>query len=224
MYKTSDSNIIEVQGIRKSYGNLHVLKGIDFSVKRGEVVSLVGRSGSGKSTLLHIMGTLDKADSGKVSINGTAIAGMGDKILSQFRNKHIGFVFQFHHLLPEFTALENVSIPAFLAGTPEKKAKAEAQKWLERLGLGHRMEHKPSELSGGEQQRVAVARALINNPDVVLADEPSGNLDTQNSRELHQLFFDLRNETGQTFLIVTHNEELATLADRRVSMADGLIV
>jgi lipoprotein-releasing system ATP-binding protein len=224
MYKASDSNIIEVQGIRKSYGNLQVLKGIDFSVKRGEVVSLVGRSGSGKSTLLHIMGTLDKADSGKVSINGTAIAGMGDKLLSQFRNKHIGFVFQFHHLLPEFTAMENVSIPSFLAGTSEKKAKAEAQKWLERLGLGHRLEHKPSELSGGEQQRVAVARALINNPDVVLADEPSGNLDTQNSRELHQLFFDLRNETGQTFLIVTHNEELATLADRRVSMADGLIV
>lgn len=216
--------VIEAKGIRKTYGTLAVLKGIDLSVERGEVVSLVGRSGSGKSTLLHILGTLDKADAGQVAINGTSFVGMGDKNLSLFRNKHIGFVFQFHHLLPEFSALENVCIPAFLAGTPEKKARADAQKWLERLGLGSRVEHKPSELSGGEQQRVAVARALINNPDVVLADEPSGNLDTQNSRELHQLFFDLRNETGQTFLIVTHNEELATLADRRIAMADGLIV
>lgn len=224
MYKASGENIIEAKGIRKSYGNLHVLKGIDFAVQKGEVVSLVGRSGSGKSTLLHILGTLDKADAGQVSINGTAISGMGDKSLSLFRNKHIGFVFQFHHLLPEFTALENVSIPAFVAGVSEKKAKMEAQKWLERLGLSHRLDHKPSELSGGEQQRVAVARALINNPDVILADEPSGNLDTQNSRELHQLFFDVRNETGQTFLIVTHNEELATLADRKVSMADGMVI
>lgn len=220
----SSENIIEARGIRKSYGNLHVLKGINFDVKKGEVISLVGRSGSGKSTLLHILGTLDKADAGQVSINGTSIAGMGDKSLSLFRNKHIGFVFQFHHLLPEFTALENVSIPAFVAGTSEKKAKTEAEKWLERLGLSHRLHHKPSELSGGEQQRVAVARALINHPDIILADEPSGNLDTQNSRELHQLFFDLRNETGQTFLIVTHNEELATLADRKVSMADGMVV
>lgn len=217
-------NVIEAKGIRKTYGNLTVLKGIDFSVQRGEVVSLVGRSGSGKSTLLHILGSLDKADAGTVSINGTSFVGMSDKSLSLFRNKHIGFVFQFHHLLPEFTALENVCIPAFLAGVSEKKAKADAQKWLERLGLGARIQHKPSEMSGGEQQRVAVARALINQPDVVLADEPSGNLDTQNSRELHQLFFDLRNETGQTFLIVTHNEELAALADRKVSMADGLII
>lgn len=217
-------NVIEAKGIRKTYGNLTVLKGIDLSVQRGEVVSLVGRSGSGKSTLLHILGTLDKADAGSVSINGTSFVGMGDKNLSLFRNKHIGFVFQFHHLLPEFTALENVCIPAFLAGVAEKKAKADAQKWLERLGLGARIHHKPSEMSGGEQQRVAVARALINQPDVVLADEPSGNLDTQNSRDLHQLFFDLRNETGQTFLIVTHNEELATLADRKIAMADGLIV
>lgn len=217
-------NVIEAKGIRKTYGNLTVLKGIDFTVARGEVVSLVGRSGSGKSTLLHILGTLDKADAGTVRINGTPFVGMGDKALSLFRNRHIGFVFQFHHLLPEFTALENVCIPAFLAGASEKKAKADAQQWLERLGLGARVHHKPSEMSGGEQQRVAVARALINRPDVVLADEPSGNLDTQNSRELHQLFFDLRNETGQTFLIVTHNEELATLADRKVSMADGLIV
>jgi len=217
-------NVIEAKGIKKTYGPLTVLKGIDLSVKRGEVVSLVGRSGSGKSTLLHILGTLDKADSGQVSINGTSFAGMGDKNLSLFRNKHIGFVFQFHHLLPEFSALENVCIPAFLAGVPEKKAKSEAEKWLERLGLSHRVGHKPSQLSGGEQQRVAVARALINNPDVVLADEPSGNLDTQNSRDLHQLFFDLRNETGQTFLIVTHNEEFAQLADRRIALADGLIV
>lgn len=217
-------NVIEAKGIKKTYGPLSVLKGIDLSVKRGEVVSLVGRSGSGKSTLLHILGTLDKADSGHISINGTSFAGMGDKSLSLFRNKHIGFVFQFHHLLPEFSALENVCIPAFLAGVPEKKAKAEAAKWLERLGLSNRMEHKPSQLSGGEQQRVAVARALINNPDVVLADEPSGNLDTQNSRDLHRLFFDLRSETGQTFLIVTHNEELAELADRRIALADGLII
>lgn len=217
-------NVIEAKGIRKTYGKLTVLKGIDLTVQRGEVVSLVGRSGSGKSTLLHILGTLDKADAGSVSINGTSFVGMGDKNLSLFRNKHIGFVFQFHHLLPEFTALENVCIPAFLAGTSDKKAKADAQKWLERLGLGDRIHHKPSEMSGGEQQRVAVARALINQPDVVLADEPSGNLDTQNSRDLHQLFFDLRHETGQTFLIVTHNEELATLADRKIAMADGLIV
>ena len=217
-------NVIEAKGIRKTYGNLHVLKGIDLSVQRGEVVSLVGGSGSGKSTLLHILGTLDKADAGTVKINGISFTGMSDKSLSLFRNKHIGFVFQFHHLLPEFTALENVCIPAFLAGVPEKKAKADAQQWLERLGLGARAQHKPSEMSGGEQQRVAVARALINRPDVVLADEPSGNLDTQNSRDLHRLFFDLRNETGQTFLIVTHNEELATLADRKVSMADGLII
>lgn len=215
--------VIEAKGIRKTYGSLQVLKGIDLGVERGEVVSLVGRSGSGKSTLLHILGTLDKADSGSVRINGTSFAGMSDKNLSLFRNKHIGFVFQFHHLLPEFSALENVCIPAFLAGMAEKKAKAEGQKWLERLGLGERIHHKPSQMSGGEQQRVAVARALINGPDVVLADEPSGNLDTQNSRDLHQLFFDLRNETGQTFLIVTHNEELATLADRRIAMADGLI-
>lgn len=215
--------VIEAKGIRKTYGSLQVLKGIDLEVERGEVVSLVGRSGSGKSTLLHILGTLDKADSGSVRINGTSFAGMSDKNLSLFRNKHIGFVFQFHHLLPEFSALENVCIPAFLAGMAEKKAKAEGQKWLERLGLGERIHHKPSQMSGGEQQRVAVARALINGPDVVLADEPSGNLDTQNSRDLHQLFFDLRNETGQTFLIVTHNEELATLADRRIAMADGLI-
>lgn len=215
--------VIEAKGIRKTYGSLQVLKGIDLEVERGEVVSLVGRSGSGKSTLLHILGTLDKADSGSVRINGTSFAGMSDKNLSLFRNKHIGFVFQFHHLLPEFSALENVCIPAFLAGMAEKKAKTEGQKWLERLGLGERIHHKPSQMSGGEQQRVAVARALINGPDVVLADEPSGNLDTQNSRDLHQLFFDLRNETGQTFLIVTHNEELATLADRRIAMADGLI-
>lgn len=216
--------MIKIQGVRKAYGNLEVLKGIDLTVDKGELVSIVGRSGSGKSTLLHIMGTLDKPDSGQVFINGTPVLTMGDKTLSKFRNRHIGFVFQFHHLLPEFTALENVCIPAFVAGISEQKAKSSAQEWLERLGLGSRIDHKPSELSGGEQQRVAVARALINNPDVIFADEPSGNLDTQSSKDLHQLFFDLRKETGQTFVIVTHNEELASLADRTVSMADGLIL
>jgi len=217
------NKLIRATQIKKSYGKLQVLKGIDLEIESGEIVSLVGRSGSGKSTLLHIIGSLDNPDSGEVFINGNAYKGMRDRQLSAFRNKHIGFVFQFHHLLPEFSALENVCIPAFLAGTSDTDARAAAKKWLERLGLGARMEHKPNELSGGEQQRVAVARALINNPAIILADEPSGNLDSQNSRELHELFFELRKETGQTFLIVTHSEELARMADRQIVMADGLI-
>jgi lipoprotein-releasing system ATP-binding protein len=215
--------VIEANGIRKAYGSLEVLKGINITVNKGEVVTLVGPSGSGKSTLLHIIGSLDKPDAGEVRINGTLLNGMKDKPLSQFRNRHIGFVFQFHHLLPEFTAFENVCIPGMISGRPVKEVENQAKKWLDRLGLSHRLSHKPSELSGGEQQRVAVARALINNPDIILADEPSGNLDTHNSRELHRLFFDIRNETGQTFLIVTHNEEFAGLSDRKIAMADGLI-
>lgn len=215
--------VIEANGIRKAYGTLEVLKGIHLTVNKGEVVALVGPSGSGKSTLLHIVGSLDKPDAGEIRINGTLLNGMKDKTLSQFRNRHIGFVFQFHHLLPEFSALENVCMPGMISGRPIKEVETEAKKWLERLGLSHRLSHKPSELSGGEQQRVAVARALINNPDIILADEPSGNLDTHNSRELHRLFFDIRNETGQTFLIVTHNEEFAGLSDRKIAMADGLI-
>lgn len=218
------NKLIRATQIKKSYGKLQVLKGIDLEIESGEIVSLVGRSGSGKSTLLHIIGSLDNPDSGEVFINGSAYKGMRDRQLSAFRNKHIGFVFQFHHLLPEFSALENVCIPAFLAGTSDSEARASACKWLERLGLGARMDHKPNELSGGEQQRVAVARALINNPAIILADEPSGNLDSQNSRELHDLFFELRKETGQTFLIVTHSEELARMADRQIVMADGLII
>ncbi len=216
-------NVIEVSDVCKSYGSLQVLKGISLTVSKGELVTLVGPSGSGKSTLLHIIGSLDNADSGSVRINGTDIKGMSDRQISAFRNKHIGFVFQFHHLLPEFTALENVCMPAMVAGRSLKEAVPDAEKWLKRLGLEGRMHHKPNELSGGEQQRVAVARALINNPDVVLADEPSGNLDSANARELHKLFSDLRKETGQTFLIVTHNEEFAGLSDRKIQMADGLI-
>ena len=214
-------NVIEASDICKAYGNLQVLKGISLCVAKGELVTLVGPSGSGKSTLLHIIGSLDKADSGNVLINGTKIQGMSDRQISAFRNKHIGFVFQFHHLLPEFTALENVCMPAMVAGMGRKEALPEAEKWLKRLGLEGRMQHKPNELSGGEQQRVAVARALMNRPDVILADEPSGNLDSKNAKELHQLFLDLRKETGQTFLIVTHNEEFAELSDRKIYLSDG---
>lgn len=216
-------NVIEVSDVRKSYGSLQVLKGISLSVAKGELVTLVGPSGSGKSTLLHIIGSLDNADSGEVRINGTSLQGMSDRQISAFRNKHIGFVFQFHHLLPEFTALENVCLPAMVAGRSMKQAAPDAEKWLKRLGLEARMHHKPNELSGGEQQRVAVARALINHPDVILADEPSGNLDSANARDLHRLFSELRKETGQTFLIVTHNEEFAEIADRKIHLADGLI-
>ncbi|HRJ14538.1 MAG TPA: ABC transporter ATP-binding protein [Saprospiraceae bacterium] len=213
--------MIKGSNIHKSYDNLHVLKGVDIEIEKGEVVSIVGKSGAGKSTLLHILGTLDRADEGTVSINGTEITGLSGRRLSEFRNRNIGFVFQFHHLLPEFTALENVCIPAFIAKTPEVQARKRAAELLDYLGLSERITHKPGELSGGEQQRVAVARALINSPLVVFADEPSGNLDTVSSQELHQLIFQLRKEFNQTFVIVTHNQELAAMSDRRLEMKDG---
>jgi lipoprotein-releasing system ATP-binding protein len=212
------------KNIYKRYGKIEVLKGVDIAINKGEVASIVGPSGSGKSTLLHILGTLDKADMGTVSMNGSVISILKGKELAAFRNKHIGFVFQFHHLLPEFTALENICIPGWLAGRKKAEVKEKATKLLEILNLAHRMENKPNEMSGGEQQRVAVARALINNPDIVFADEPTGNLDSANAKELHQLFFDLRNKFNQTFLIVTHNEELAKLSDRILYMKDGKIV
>lgn len=215
--------MIVIENLHKSYGNLKVLKGVDLSIKKGEIVSIVGSSGAGKSTLLHLMGTLDRADEGKIIINDENTSVLSDKKLSTFRNKHIGFVFQFHHLLPEFTALENVCIPAFINRTPKAEAEKKAIELLDLLGLTARMHHKPSELSGGEQQRVAVCRALINSPAVVLADEPSGNLDSVAAKELHQLFFDLRAKTNQTFVIVTHNEELANMADRKLVMKDGKI-
>jgi lipoprotein-releasing system ATP-binding protein len=216
--------MITARGIHKSYNNLNVLKGIDLEIKKGEVISIVGASGAGKTTLLHILGTLDKADSGSIEINNTVIHTLKDKELSRFRNKEIGFVFQFHYLLPEFTALENVCIPAYIAKTNSHEVKQRAKDLLIMLGLQDRLEHKPSELSGGEQQRVAVARALINNPSVVFADEPSGNLDSANAKELHNLFFTLRDKFSQTFVIVTHNEELAQMADRKLTMRDGKIV
>lgn len=203
---------------------MEVLKGVDIDIQKGEIASIVGPSGSGKSTLLHILGTLDKADMGVVSMNGTQINALNAKKLAAFRNKHIGFVFQFHHLLPEFTALENVCIPGWLAGRKKNEVKEEATRLLNMLGLSHRMENKPNQLSGGEQQRVAVARALINKPDIVFADEPTGNLDSANAKELHELFFDLRDKFNQTFLIVTHNEELAKLSNRVLYMKDGKIV
>ena len=216
--------MISGKNIHKKYGVIEVLKGVDIDIQKGEVVSIVGPSGSGKSTLLHILGTLDKGDSGIISMNNVLINSLNGKSLSSFRNKHIGFVFQFHHLLPEFTALENVCIPGWLAGRKKAEVKAEAEKLLKMLGLSQRMENKPNQLSGGEQQRVAVARALINKPDIVMADEPTGNLDSVNAKELHQLFFDLRKQFNQTFLIVTHNEELAQLSDRVLHMRDGKIV
>jgi len=215
--------ILEATDIHKRYGALEVLKGVSLSVQKGEIVSLVGPSGAGKSTLLHIMGTLDKPDAGKIRIEGKEVAMQSEKALSAFRNKSIGFIFQFHHLLPEFTALENVCIPAFIGGVAKKQATQKATELLELLKLSHRINHKPTELSGGEQQRVAVARALINNPALIMADEPSGNLDTNNARDLHKLFFELRDRLNQTFVIVTHNEELANMADRTVHMKDGMI-
>jgi len=215
--------LIQARNIHKSYGALEVLKGVDIEVQRKEVVSIVGPSGAGKSTLLHIIGTLDKPDSGTVRINDTDINSLKDKQLSAFRNKHIGFVFQFHHLLPEFTALENICIPAFIAKISKEEAEQKAMELLSFLGLTERRNHKPSELSGGEQQRIAVARALINNPDVVLADEPSGNLDSASAKELHKLFFSLREKFNQTFVIVTHNNELAGMTDRILTMRDGNI-
>jgi lipoprotein-releasing system ATP-binding protein len=216
--------MLKAHGIYKSYGQLKILKGVDLEVKKGEIVSIVGASGAGKSSLLNILGTLDKADSGKVIIGNTDIGNLGSGDLSTFRNHKIGFVFQFHHLLAEFNALENVCIPALIAGESKSNAEKKAAKLLDRLGLNDRMTHKPNQLSGGEQQRVAVARALINKPALVFADEPSGNLDSTNANELHHLFKELRDEFDQTFVIVTHNEHLAKLADRRVTMKDGLIV
>jgi lipoprotein-releasing system ATP-binding protein len=216
--------ILEARDIRKQYGSVQVLKGVSLSVNKGEIVSLVGPSGAGKSTLLHIIGTLDRPDAGTVIIEGSEIFKQNDKSLATFRNKSIGFIFQFHHLLPEFTALENVCIPAFIRNESKANAEARAKELLELLKLSHRINHKPSELSGGEQQRVAVARALMNKPSIVMADEPSGNLDTNNARDLHKLFFELREKLNQTFIIVTHNEELANMADRTVHMKDGLVV
>ncbi|MBR6374893.1 MAG: ABC transporter ATP-binding protein [Alloprevotella sp.] len=215
--------MIEISKIRKSFGTLEVLKGIDLSVEEKEIVSIVGPSGAGKTTLLQIIGTLYRPDSGELRIGGTDVLSLSGKALSRFRNEHIGFVFQFHQLLPEFTALENVMIPALIGGTAEHAARKRAQELLDFLGLVDRAAHKPAELSGGEQQRVAVARALMNKPDVVLADEPSGSLDSHNKADLHNLFFRLRDELGQTFVIVTHDEELASLTDRTIHMADGLI-
>src|ERR1051326_1800670 len=215
--------MISAKNIRKSYGNLQVLKGVDVEIKQGEIISVVGASGAGKTTLLHILGTLDKADSGTVANGETDISSLGAKKLSAFRNQKIGFVFQFHHLLPEFTALENVCMPAFIAKKNKKEAEEKAKELLDFLGLSARADHKPNELSGGEQQRVAVARALINSPSVILADEPSGNLDSATAKELHRLFFTLREKFNQTFVIVTHNEELAAMADRKLVMKDGLI-
>ena len=212
------------KNIYKRYGTIEVLNGVDIEIKKGEIASIVGPSGSGKSTLLHILGTLDKADMGEIRMNGAIMNLLQGKKLAAFRNKHIGFVFQFHHLLPEFTAVENVCIPGWLAGRKKNEVKEKAEELLRMLGLSQRMENKPNEMSGGEQQRVAVARALINNPDIVFADEPTGNLDSANAKELHHLFFDLRNKFNQTFLIVTHNEELAKLSDRVLYMKDGKIV
>ncbi|MBK7028601.1 MAG: ABC transporter ATP-binding protein [Bacteroidales bacterium] len=209
--------------IRKSFGTLEVLKGIDLQIHKGEIISIVGASGAGKTTLLQIIGTLDKPGSGKLFIDGIEISGLNEKKLSDFRNRHIGFVFQFHHLLPEFTALENLCIPAYIAGSGKSQATKRASELLEFLHLSNRASHKPSELSGGEQQRIAVARALMNNPSVILADEPSGNLDSSNAKELHELFFSLRKEFNQTFVIVTHNEEFANGSDRKLTIVDGLI-
>lgn len=216
--------MIRLEGITKHFGNLQVLRGIDLEIEKGEIVSIVGPSGAGKTTLLQIMGTLDTPDAGSVRIGDTEVSRMKERDLSRFRNLHIGFVFQFHQLLPEFTALENVLIPALIAGRSRREAKEAAFEMLSLMGLAKRAEHKPSQLSGGEKQRVAVARALINHPDVVLADEPSGSLDTHNKADLHQLFFDLRTRLGQTFVIVTHDESLAQTTDRTIHLQDGVIV
>ncbi len=219
--------MIKASNIHKNYNELHVLKGVDLHIKKGEIVSIVGASGAGKTTLLQILGTLDRANEVKesdLSINKIDINALSQKQLSKFRNEQLGFIFQFHQLLPEFTALENVCIPAFIKKTPKAEAEKRAKELLDFLGLAHRQDHKPSELSGGEQQRVAVARALINNPRVIFADEPSGNLDSEAAENLHQLFFKLRDQFGQTFVIVTHNQELANMADRKLVMVDGKII
>lgn len=216
--------MLTARNIHKRYGAVEVLKGVDISIDKGEIVSIVGPSGSGKSTLLHILGTLDQPDQGQVWLNETELTVLQGSRLASFRNRHIGFIFQFHHLLPEFSALENVCIPGWLSSKGKTEVKERAKHLLDLLGLSHRLDNKPTQLSGGEQQRVAAARALINQPDIVFADEPTGNLDTANARELHQLFFDLRNKFNQTFLIVTHNEELAHLSDRTLTMKDGKII
>ena len=219
--------MIQAKNIHKYFNDLHVLKGVDIHVKKGEIVSIVGAFGAGKTTLLQILGTLDKAapkEAYNLTINGTDITHLNDKALAKFRNEHLGFIFQFHQLLPEFTAVENVCLPAFIKGTKKTEAEKKAKELLDFLGLSHRYEHKPNELSGGEQQRVSVARALINSPGLIFADEPSGNLDSESAENLHNLFFKLRDEFGQTFVIVTHNEELANLADRKLTMVDGKII
>lgn len=216
--------MIKINDIHKSFGNVEVLKGVDLTIDKGQVACIVGASGAGKSTLLQITGTLEKADKGSIIIDGQDVCKLNQKNLAAFRNKKIGFIFQFHHLLPEFTALENICIPAFIAGTSKKEATDKALQLLDYLNLTDRKDHKPSMLSGGEQQRIAVARALINDPAIILADEPSGNLDSQSAKELHQLFFDLRDKSGQTFVIVTHNPQLAEMADKTFTMKDGVII
>lgn len=216
--------MIQASNIHKSYGKLHVLKGVDLKIEKGEVVAIVGKSGAGKSTLLHILGTLDRADEGQLLINQEDVFRLTARKLADFRNRNIGFIFQFHHLLPEFTALENVCIPAYISKQPENQSQKRAKELLDYLGLSDRLTHKPGQLSGGEQQRVAVARALINNPAIVFADEPSGNLDSASSQELHQLIFNLRNDFQQTFIIVTHNEDLAQMSDRCLEMKDGRLI
>lgn len=216
--------MIEIKGVTKSFGSLQVLKGIDLRIEKGEIVSIVGPSGAGKTTLLQILGTLDKPDSGSVVVDGVETSTLSTNKLSEFRNTHLGFVFQFHQLLPEFTAIENIMIPAYIAGMKNKEARSRAEELLAFMGLSDRATHKPNELSGGEKQRVAVARALMNNPAVILADEPSGSLDSKNKEELHKLFFELRDKFGQTFVIVTHDETLATLTDRTIHLKDGRIV
>lgn len=216
--------ILSAKNIQKSYGKLPILKGVNLEINKGEIVSIIGASGAGKSTLLHIIGTLDRPDNGDLYINEININSLNEKALSAFRNEHIGFVFQFHHLLPEFTALENICIPAYIRGTSKTQAEKKAYELLELMGISDRAQHKPSELSGGEQQRVSVARALINNPAIILADEPSGNLDTENAAALHSLFFHLRDTIGQTFIIVTHNENLANISDRIIHIKDGHII
>jgi len=215
--------ILQAHNIQKSFGDLQVLKGVDLTVEKGEIVSIVGASGAGKTTLLQILGTLDYPDKGTININNLNPADLKPSKLAEFRNQHIGFVFQFHHLLPEFSALENVCIPGFIAGKNPKEVTDKAQELIHFLGIKERQSHKPAQLSGGEQQRLAVARALLNNPDIILADEPSGNLDSKNSEELHHLFFKLRDEFAQTFIMVTHNEQLANMADRKITMQDGVI-
>ncbi|GJM61560.1 MULTISPECIES: ABC transporter ATP-binding protein [Persicobacter] len=216
--------MLKAENIHRYFGHLEVLKGVNLEVNKGEIVSIVGASGAGKSTLLHILGTLDKAEKGHIFIDGESVSKLSKNDLARFRNQKIGFIFQFHNLLPEFTAIENVCLPAYLAGVDKETAELEAQHLLDRLGLGHRMNHKPAELSGGEQQRVAVARALINKPAIIFADEPSGNLDSKGAQNLHTLFFELRDEMGLTFVIVTHNPELAEMTDRKLEMRDGQII